>query len=201
MGLKALLSYEGLKRLNGTGETAILYIYTKEGVIFEEISEKIMDVFPNVSVTDSEKSAKSIMNGVILAMTAICAIFVVITVFVVVMVELLLVKSKIIRERSNLGLSKALGFTTGQLIMQIMFMNLPVIVIGAICGCILSSYLMEPLVVVCLSFSGIAKCPFTVNGQWMVITVVGIVVVALVSSFLSSIKIRKIEPVKMLVEE
>ena len=201
MGLKALLSYEGLKRLNGTDETAILYIYTKEGVIFEEISEKIMDVFPNVSVTDSEKSTKSIMNGVILAMTAICAIFVVITVFVVVMVELLLVKSKIIRERSNLGLSKALGFTTGQLIMQIMFMNLPVIVIGAICGCILSSYLMEPLVVVCLSFSGIAKCPFTVNGQWMVITVVGIVVVALVSSFLSSIKIRKIEPVKMLVEE
>lgn len=201
MGLKALLSYEGLERLNSKAETAILYVYTKENVVFDDISKKITDEFSGASVTDSEKTIQSTMNGVIVAMAAICGIFVVITVFVVVMVELLLVKSKIIRERRNLGLSKAIGFTTGQLILQTMFMNLPIIAVGAICGSILSKYLMEPMVVICLSFCGIAKCPFTVNMQWMVLTVVGIVLIALMSSFFSSVKIRKIEPVKMLVED
>lgn len=201
LGLMAMMSYEGIKRLNGNDETAMLYVYTKDYVAFEDISDKLTDEFDGISVTDSEKASEAILNGVTLAMVAICAIFVVITVFVVAMVEVLLVKSKIIRERKNLGLNKALGFTTGQLIVQTMLMNLPVITVGAIGGAFLSSVLMEPLVVACLSFSGIEKCPFGVSAYWMVITVVGIVFVALLTSFLSSVKIRKIEPVKLLAEE
>ncbi|MBO5373386.1 MAG: FtsX-like permease family protein [Lachnospiraceae bacterium] len=201
MGLKALLSYKGLKRLNGEDETAILYVYTKDEVLFEDISEKIMRKFPDVSVTNSEKSIETITGGVTLAMVAICLIFVIITIFVVVMVEILLVKSKIIRERRNIGLNKALGFTTRQLMLQTVCMNLPVITVGAICGAALSSYLMEPMVVMCLSFSGIEKCPFTVRIYWMAVTVLGIILVASAASVISSAKIRKIEPVKMLAEE
>ena len=201
MGLKAFMSYKGMERLNGIKTTSFLYIYTKEGIHFGDISEKILNEYPDVSVTDSEQAVGNIIQVVMVSMTAICMIFVLITIFVVVMVELLLVKSKVIRERRNLGLSKALGFTTGQLIIQTMFINIPVIILGAVCGCILSIYLMEPLVVGCLSFVGIAKYPFVVNVQWMSITVAGIVLVALIASFVSSIKIRKIEPVKMLVEE
>lgn len=201
MGLTAMLSMGGAGRLNGSSQTLWLYVYTTDMVTYEEISEKIMGQFPEASVADSEKAIAGTMNGVVVAMVAICLVFVIITVFVVAMVEILLVKSKIIRERRNLGLNKALGFTTAQLVLQTMLMNLPVITVGAICGTVLSSYLMEPLVVVCLSFCGIEKCPFTINAFWMAVTVVGIILVALVSSFLSAVKIRKIEPVKMLVEE
>ena len=82
-----------------------------------------------------------------------------------------------------------------------MLMNLPVIIIGAVCGVMLSIYLMEPMVVLCLSFCGIEKCPITVNFVWMAVTVVGIIVVALVASFSSAFKIRRIEPVRMLATE
>lgn len=201
MGLRAMISRAGAKRLNGTEWVMTLYVYTGDNVVYEEISEKIMDTFSDVSVTDSEKVVANSMNGVRMAMVAICLIFVIITVFVVAMVEVLLIKSKIIRERKNMGLSKAIGFTTSQLIIQTMMMNLPVIAVGAVCGSILSAYLMEPLVVMCLSFCGIEKCPFTVNPFWMMVTVIGIVAVAIVTSFISAVKIRKIEPVRMLTEE
>lgn len=201
MGLKAMMTQDGAKRLNGNSHVMFLYVYTEEGVTYEDISGKVLDAFPDVSVTDSEKVVAGTMNGVTVAMVAICLLFVMITVLVVVLVEVLLVKSKIIRERRNLGLNKAFGFTTGQLVMQTMMMNLPVIAAGAICGVVLSIYLMEPLIVMCLSFCGIEKCPFTVNFFWMAVTVAGVVAVAAVSSFLSAIKIRKIEPVRMLTEE
>ena len=141
------------------------------------------------------------MNSVVLAMVAICVIFVIITVFVVAMVEILLIKAKVIRERKNLGLNKAFGFTTRQLIAQTMLMNLPVIALGAVCGVVLSVYLMEPLIIACMSFCGIEKCPFTVDFFWMAVTVIGILLVAIAASFVSAFQIRKIEPVKMLATE
>ena len=100
-----------------------------------------------------------------------------------------------------MGLNKAFGFTTGQLIVQTIMMNLPVIAFGAITGVVLSIYLMNPLIVACLSFCGIQECPFTMNFLWMAVTVVGVIMVAVAASFLSAVKIRKIEPVKMLMEE
>lgn len=201
MGLKAMLSQKGAKRLNGNSQMMFLYVYTKEGTAYEDISTKILEKFPNVSVSDSQKIVENTMNSVTVAMGVICVLFVAITIFVVTLVEVLLVKSKIIRDRKNLGLSKALGFTTSQLIAQTMMMNLPVITVGGICGVILSLYLMEPLIVVCLSFCGIEKCPFTISPIWLFLTIVGIIVVASIASFLSSFKIRKIEPVKLLAEE
>lgn len=201
MGLKAMMTQTGAERLNGNSQIMFLYVYMKEGTTYEDISAKILEKFPNVSVSDSQKLIENTMNSVTVAMAVICVLFVAITVFVVIMVEVLLVKSKIIRERRNLGLSKALGFTTSQLIVQTMMMNLPVIVVGAICGVILSVYLMEPLVVVCLAFCGIEKCPFTINPIWMLLTIIGIIIVAIAASFATSFKIRKIEPVKLLAEE
>ena len=202
MGLRTLMNFEGDKRLNEMDNFSItLYIYAKEGVTFEEISKKVMEQFPGASVTDSEKQVANTMGGVKLAMVAICLIFVLITVVVVAMVEILLVKTKVIKERKNMGLNKAFGFTTGQLMIQNVMMNLPVITLGAVAGVLLSLYLMEPLVVACLSFCGIQECPFTVNFLWMAVTVAGVVVVAIAASFFSSAKIRGIEPVKMLVEE
>ena len=202
MGLKTLMNREGDKRLNDMENFSLaLYIYTKDGVTFEEISQKVAEHFPEASITDSDKQLGNIMGGVKLAMVAICLIFVSITVVVVAMVEVLLVKTKVIRERKNMGLNKAFGFTTGQLILQTMMMNLPVITLGSVAGVLMSIYFMEPLVVACLSFCGIQECPFTVNFLWMAVTVLGVILVAIVASFFSSVKIRKIEPVKMLVEE
>ena len=201
MGLKAMMSQVGAERLNGSCQINFLYVYTAEGVSYEQISEKVENTFSDVSVTDSEKVVAETMNSVVLAMVAICVIFVIITVFVVAMVEILLIKAKVIRERKNLGLNKAFGFTTRQLIAQTMLMNLPVIALGAVCGVVLSVYLMEPLIIACMSFCGIEKCPFTVDFFWMAVTVIGILLVAIAASFVSAFQIRKIEPVKMLATE
>lgn len=201
MGLKAMMSEKGGIRLNGSNQILSLYVYTKDGITYKKISKKVLKEFPDVSTIDSEKQIEEATAGVSSSMVAICVIFVLITIFVVTMVEILLIRSKIIKEQKNLGLSKALGFTTGQLIGQTMMMNMPVIFLGAIFGALISRAAMGPMVVLCLSFCGIEQCDFTVHPFWMVVTVVGILAVAVVTSFLSAVKIRKIVPVKMLAEE
>ena len=201
MGLKAMLSESGAKRLNDTFEPVQVYCYLEEGVTVAEMSERILTRFPELSVADTEKQVENVMKTIVLMMEAICTVFVFITLFVVVLVEVLLIKSKLIKERRNFGIWKALGFTTTQLIAQTILMNLPVIVAGAALGAVCSGFLLEPLVVTCLSFCGIKQADMIVSPVWMLIAIAGILIVALAASFLSSVRIRKIEPVKMLMEE
>lgn len=201
MGLKTMLHEKGANRLNGNSQTIMLYLYINEDTTYEEISKAILAEYPTLSIMDSNKVVAGTMNGVTMAMIAICIAFVVITIFVVVMVEVLLIKSKVIREKKNIGINKAFGFTTRELILQTMMMNLPLIVSGAAFGAGFSVLFVKPLIIAALSFSGIEKCSFTISVPWIVLTVVGIILVAVMASFLAAIKIRKIEPVKMLVEE
>ena len=84
------------------------------------MSARILEVFPELSVADSAKQVENTMKSIVSVMKAICVLFVLITLFVVVLVEVLLIKSKLIKERRNFGVQKALGFTTPQLIVQTM---------------------------------------------------------------------------------
>ncbi|MCM1539241.1 MAG: ABC transporter permease [bacterium] len=201
MGLKALLCEEGVERLNGTAELPQIFCYLEEGVTVEEMSERILAAFPELTVADSAKQMENTMKTIVLVMKAICAVFVLITLFVVVLVEVLLMKSKLVKERRNFGIWKALGFTTPQLVVQTMCMNLPVIGAGAALGAVCSGFLFEPLVIFCLTFCGIRQADMAVPPVWMLVSVAGILIVALAASFLSTVRIRKIEPVTMLTEE
>ena len=201
MGLKAMMCEAGAKRLNETVELVQVFCYLEDGVTVAEMSERILAHFPELAVADSAKQVANTMKMIVFAMVAICVVFVLITLFVVVLVEVLLIKSKLIKERRNFGIWKALGFTTAQLIVQTMLMNVPVIAAGAVLGAVCSGFLFSPFVVIVMSFCGIKQVDMSVPPIWMLISIVGIVLVALAASFLSSVKIRKIEPVSMLMEE
>lgn len=201
MGLKAMMCETGMRRLNDTMELVQVFCYLDDGVTAVEMSERILDRFPELTVADSEKQVENTMKVIVLVMKAICAVFVFVTLFVVVLVEVLLIKSKLIKERRNFGIWKALGFTTPQLIVWSMLMNLPVIAAGAVLGAVCSGFLFESFVIMSMSFCGIQQADMTVSPVWMLITAAGIVIVALAASFLSSVRIRKVEPVKMLMEE
>lgn len=201
MGIKALLNFEGAERLNGACETYYLYVYTREDITYSKMASLLKDEYKDVKVTDSEKVIDSAISSVAMAMKLICVLFVTITLFVVCMVVMLLVKTKVTQEKRNYGIYKALGFTTKQLIVQMVCTNLPIMIAGDVIGAIGSVYLTELLVVGCLSIFGIKVCDLAINPMWQVVTIVGITVVALVVTVCFSVKIRKIEPAKMLMSE
>lgn len=200
-GIKAILTMEGAERLNGTVQIQSINIYTKEGTTFEGVQEKISDAYPELQISNSKQVVSQVIPGLVLGMKVLCIVFVSVTCIVVMMVEIFLIRDRIRKEQISLGIKKALGYTTAQLIRQIMMNNMPIIVIGSMLGAILSKWLLKPLVLICLSFFGIQQCELSVNPVWMVLTVVGIVIVALMASFFMALRVRKIEPVKLLTEE
>lgn len=201
MGRKALMTTEGEERLNGDSMCTQLCVYKKEGVSGEELVELLNDTYPHREAINAVKISGESLKPIILVIKLLCAVFVAVTAFVVSLVVFLILKTKIIREKKNYGVYKALGFTTGQLLMQTVFSNLPVIFTGALLGSILCDFASKPVITLCLRTCGIYQYQPTVNGIFKIITVVFIAVTAFLAAVLTSMRIRKIEPVKLLAEE
>lgn len=201
MGQKAMMTLEGAARLGGTSQVTSLYLYAKDGYTFGQLQSEVKAYNPAIELVDSEKQVADSMRSVTVGMQFVCIIFVIITVGVVTMVVMLLIKTRVVKERKNYGIQKALGFTTSQLISQTILTNLPVDFIGAVLGAIFASNLSNLLVTVCFAFCGIQKCELAISPFWLIITVLGIVAVAFLTAVLSAARIRKIEPVKLLQED
>ncbi len=201
MGLGILVNFEGMDRVTGECKTQQINIYGTGELTYTEMLDYLNEKFPEREAFDIVEGSQSITKIVALAMELLCGIFLAVTVIVVFLVVYLLVKSKVIRERKNYGLYKAIGFTTGQLCMQTILSNLPVMVTGAVIGAVSSHWLAAKVALAGLSTCGIEKCEMPVAPHYMVITVVMITVVAFVVALACSLRIHKIEPVKMLTEE
>lgn len=201
MGRKALMCYEGAQRLNGSCATKLIYIYAREGYSGQELLQTLSMDYPDREVTDTEKASSSSLASVSSVISMVCMILVTITVLAVILIVFLLVKTKIVRERKNYGISKALGFTTWQLCRQTLYANLPIMAAGSLLGSILCTVAGEGSVVACLSFCGIKKCQIQAEPFWMLVTVLMITLTAALVTLLCCRKIRKIEPVKMLTED
>ena len=202
-GEKIMLNYAGAGRLSESSEekTLQMYIYAKEGYDYSDIKELMDEYYPGIQVAESEKVADESLALVTFAMELICALFVVITVVVVFLVVFLLIRTKVVSDKKNNGIYKALGYTTKNLMVQTAMSNIPVIFTGAVIGAVISIFGTSPLTKICLSFCGIEKCDMTVSPIYLIGTVIGITLVAWVVAMAVAAKIRKVEPVKLLTEE
>ncbi len=117
--------------------------------------------------------------------------------FVIALILVLLVKTQLIRERRQLAIYKALGYTTGQLIWQITMSYIPVFFIGILLGCVAALIGITPAVSLCLASAGAQN----INMDTSLAAMLGIVTVILLWSeviiVLCSAKISKITPYEM----
>lgn len=200
MGRKGILSDEGALRVLGDQSTVAYLIYARDGMDFARISDDLSKI-TKASVDDSAQIVSETISTVSNSMYIICVAILAVTAMIVVFVEILLVRSKIIRERRNFGVSKALGFTSGQLMIQTMISNIPAILIGVLIGSAVSSPVSSFVMSVSLVLFGMEKIDVSVPVYGLAATLAGILLVALITSLMCSLSIRKVEPAGLLAEE
>ena len=119
---------------------------------------------------------------------------------VVVLVLYLIIKTMIVRRKRELGIQKALGFTTFQLMNQIALNLTPIIIIGVIVGG-LGGYLgFNTIFIAIVSGMGIASADLPVPINWVIGVSVGLVMLSYTVSMLIAWKIRKISAYLLVTE-
>lgn len=201
MGMMAFMTTEGLEKVIVLPDSMNVCVNFKPGVTFADFEKEFKDVYPEVTVTDYSEAAHQTV-GLITSGLKMFAYFVaLLTILIVAFVESLIVRTNINKQWRNLGVSKALGFTSRQLIVQVMLSNLPAILIGVGVGLLFSPILGNKLMIATMLIFGFKKINFSIGPVSYVLTALIICGVALGTAAFMGRKIKTLEPVKMITEE
>jgi ABC-type antimicrobial peptide transport system permease subunit len=201
MGMMSFMTTDGLEKLAGRPDGYNWFVKLKAGYTLEDFKEAFGKIYPDVEVYDFMAEVRASIGTVMMGVQAVAILIAVLTVVIVGFVESLVVRTQITRSWRDLGVSKALGYTSGQLIMQVMFSNMPALLIGTFLGLISSGFLSRKAVVLLLSICGFRKMDFTIlPGSYILATVIIIGVAMMTAAFVGR-RIKKLEPVKMITEE
>ncbi len=201
MGLMGYMTMDGLSKLSKLPESMSICVNLKPGVTFEDFERDFKDIYPEVEVTDINESAHQTVGMITIGMKGFAFMIAALTILIVAFVESLIVRTNINKQWRNMGVSKALGFTSKQLIGQVMLSNMPAIMLGVITGLILSPKAGTALMVSSMSIFGFKKVKFTINVVSYIYAAVIITGVALATSAFMGRRIKTLEPVKMITEE
>ena len=116
----------------------------------------------------------------------------VITIVVVLLVLYFVIVSSIIRRRRELGIQKAIGFTTIQLMNQISISFVFPILIGITLGCILGMTQTNPIMTFAQSSMSIMKANYIIRPDWIILFGAATLIVSYITSMLITWRIRKI---------
>jgi putative ABC transport system permease protein len=113
---------------------------------------------------------------------------------IVILILALITGTTLVRRRQELGIEKALGFTTWQLVRQISVGFLPVAVIGSLVGGIAGFYGANPLMSCLFRAMGIMKVGFYLPPLSVPVVCAVIALLTLLISAIAASRVRKISP-------
>jgi ABC-type antimicrobial peptide transport system permease subunit len=201
MGMMAFMTMDGLSKVVSLPGTMNIIVNFKEGVTFADFEKELKEAYPEVSATDFQEAAHQTVGLITSGMKIFASFVTLITILIVSFVESLIVRTNINKQWRNLGVSKALGFTSKQLIFQVMMSNLPAILIGVVLGLILSPVLGNKLMVFTLTMFGFKRVSYKIRVMSYIYTAVIVCGVALLTAAFKGQRIKHLEPVKMITEE
>jgi len=201
-GMSAMISAEAMERI------AADFVYAQFNVNLYE------DVVVADFIIDMEELAGDTLDAVIdvaalsdVALDGITGVFATLTGIVLVasggiiaLVLYMVIKTTIRRGKQNLGIQKALGFTTWQLMNQISIGLMPIIVIGMTIGAVLGYLGFNPMFSFLMRGMGVTQTNFTVPLLYSGFITIGLVLFAYLICLLTSWRIRKISAYALVTE-
>ena len=202
LGRGAEITTQGMKELVPYYEEKQLLIHLKGNENTNQFVTKINNAYKDQKVQCNNwyesidimlKTFSSSIKMIVIG----CAI---ITVFIIIFVMFLVIRVRILKEKTRLGVSKALGFTSNQLIGHIIISEMPVVLFASLIGSILGYLGTNPMMAIMLASNGILNCDFYIDIRLILITPIVISTIGLLTILIVSIAIKKISPCKMFEE-
>lgn len=201
LGEDCMLTREGYERMTALS-SIYYYVDLKEGVDIDAFNEEITQTLGGILDTQNYDALLISVSQVYWnVITSIAIAILILSVFIIAFVLYLLVRTLIGNKKHDYGILKALGYTTGQLILQTALSFLPVLLLSVTVGLIASALLINPLIALLLSGVGVVKCTFTLPIGLITAAGIALVLFAFAFTCLLSLKIRKIAPRALLVNE
>lgn len=201
MGETVAITLAGIKKHIPEYQPSLFHIYS-DGVENSQIITAIQASYGDtlediVNVDETIESQTGMYSS---AVFLIMLIILITTMLVVILILYLVIKTIIAKRKKEFGILKGIGYTTLQLMNQIAWSFVPVVIVGVICGGILGCLYTNKMLALLLSSVGIRSVNFIVNYPVIIIFCIMITLLAYAVSMLIARKIRSISAYELITE-
>ena len=202
VGMAFAMNKKGKERLRGE-EITFYYRYyvledkTQLDAIEKMLQEEYGDDLEVEVYTEENNPITSLYSGIVTLLQIIIDVFSLI--FVAVAVRMVCAKV-FLQERTDIGIYKAIGFTSGKLRMQFAMRFFLVALIGAGFGILLSILASTKAIGLVMRFAGVSKLVLTFTVESVLVPVLIVSVSCMVFAFIAARKIKKVEVRELVVE-
>lgn len=180
-----------------------LYIYLESDVDVDAFVKKLDKQFDDDLLVNAMNFDKLIAEGMASYQNIVLLMGIVmfaITLSVIALVIYFIIGSSIVRRKKELGIQKAIGYTTFQLMNQISTGFAVPIIVGGVIGCIAGALYTNPIMSVTMKGMGIMKANFIIIYSWVAILGIATILFAYILSLLVTWRIRKISAYALVTE-
>lgn len=202
-GLNTSILAKDYGRLNPGFKHQSLYIYLDKGTDAEEFVAKLESKFDKSMLLTAVNFDKGMAEGMESYQKIVAAMglaMLAITLLVVTLVLYFVISSSVIRKKRELGIQKAIGFTTYQLMNQLSISFTVPVITGVVIGTLLGAFYTNPMMSVAMKSAGVMKAGFIVDQYWVVAFGAAAVVFSYLLSMLITWRIRKISAYALVTE-
>lgn len=201
LGQAAYITIPGAQHImpGYTGTSINVYLDGADNASFmEQIKERFGGQIGEV--VDMDEMIDGQTSIYISAVFAVMVIVLLITILVVMLILYLVIKKMIVKRKKELGILKATGYTTFQLMRQIALSFVPVVIAGVLAGGVLGSLFTNSVLTLLLSGAGIHKVAFIVHLPLIALVCAGLIGLSYGVSMLVSGGIRRISAYGLITE-
>lgn len=208
-GKESTITFDGAKHMTDTSVLPAWYWFdlANEGddnaaytnIVLDDVKEKFGD--DNVSVLNFYETIDGAATTFKSIAVMMLALMIVISFIIIVLVFWLLVKALIYSKRKDYGIYKALGYTSGNLMLQTAASFMPSVILSVVVFSIISYFAANPYMQTIMGIFGLMKCDFDIPVVGVVMIGAAFTVFAFISAMWQSGRIRNIECYDMLIGE
>jgi putative ABC transport system permease protein len=193
-GMNASIRTDGIKKLDPEFKQLALQIYLNKDVNAGEFLKNLENLYGDsfLSVIDMDKSMElgtSVYTSII---SKVGISILIVTIAVDILVLYFVISSSIIRRKRELGIHKAIGYTTIQLMNQLTLGFILPIFAGVCIGSVIGITQTNPIMTIAQKSMGIMKADYIITPIWIALFGVSIVIVSYITSMLLTYRIHKI---------
>ena len=198
----AYITYDGMRALSADFTRTILMVYLYPGVDAAIFVQEVEDRFADyifLAIDGDEQFARGV-SGFADIMSLVGVVILILSACIIMLVLYFVISSTIVRKHRDLGIQKAIGYTTVNLMNQISLAFSFPILLGAAAGVVLGIAAVNPLMSMGMRPMGVMQANLILNIPWAIIGGAIIIVLAYVASMLVTWRIRKISAYKLITE-
>lgn len=197
----ALLTQEGVQRMIPGHQGLAINVYL-DGVGNIEFMQAVESQHRDMiqSVTNVDESIEDQMKVYTSALFTLMVVILAFTVLIVVLILYLVTQTSILKRKRELGIMKALGYTTFQLRTQIAMSFIPVVTAGVVLGSVLGGSCTNAMLELLLSGAGVTRVSFIIRPSLIIGLGIALILFAYVISMLVSRRIKRITAYALITE-